>query len=145
MKSLHDFWEKHERVWVTHRDADTNSLEEANETVYWIPYQAPRNILNLIQNIPATLRILQAESPDLVISTGASIAVNFGFAAKLIGLKFIYVESISRSLDLSLSGKLVYPICDEIYVQWASLCKQYPKAKYRGYAVKGVSEQKKVY
>lgn len=135
MKSLRAFWEKHERIWVTHRDADTSSLEKADEIVHWIPYQAPRNISDLMRNLPATLRILREESPDLVISTGASVAVNFGFIAKMLGLQFIYVESVSRSLDLSLSGKLVYPICDEIYVQWASLCKQYPKAKYKGYAV----------
>lgn len=145
MKSLHAFWEKHERIWVTHRDADTISLEKADETVYWLPYQAPRNIPNLIQNLPATLRILQKESPDLVISTGASIAVNFGFIAKMLGLKFVYIESVSRSLDLSLSGKLVYPICDEIYVQWASLCQRYSRAKYKGYAVQDFAEQNEVY
>lgn len=141
MKSLRAFWQDHERVWITHRDADTSSLEKWGEVVYWIPYQAPRNLMDLIRNLPATFRILRGESPELVISTGASVAVNFGFAAKILGMRFMYVESISRSTDLSLSGKLVYPICDEMYVQWASLCKRYPKAKFQGYALQNFVEK----
>ncbi|MEL6231810.1 MAG: PssD/Cps14F family polysaccharide biosynthesis glycosyltransferase [Cyanobacteria bacterium J06636_28] len=136
MKSLRTFWQDHERIWITHPDADTKSLEKWGETVYWLPYQAPRKVTDLVRNLPATVRILRDESPDLVISTGASIAVNFGFVAKLLNMRFVFVESISRSQDLSLSGKLVYPICDEMYVQWADLCKRYPKARFQGHAIR---------
>lgn len=133
MQGLKSFWSLHERVWVTDPKKDTGMLE-TNERVHWLPYQAPRDILALLRNIPATFKILLLEKPDVVISTGASISVNFGYIAKLLGIKFIYIESISRAEKLSLSGKLVYLVSDEFYVQWPGLCSKYPKAIFRGYA-----------
>jgi len=69
-------------------------------------------------NFLKALYILRKSQPDLVVSTGASIAVPFLLASKLFGIKTVFIESISRSSDLSLSGKLVYNPVDEFYVQW---------------------------
>jgi beta-1,4-N-acetylglucosaminyltransferase len=132
MKSLKSFWSLHERVWVSDRKKDTTMLEEG-EIVHWLSYQAPRDVLALLRNIPKTFKILCTERPDVVISTGASIAINFAFLAKLLGIKFIYIESISRKKELSIAGKLVYPISDEFYVQWPELSNKYSKAVFRGY------------
>ncbi|EKF00328.1 UDP-N-acetylglucosamine--LPS N-acetylglucosamine transferase [Tolypothrix sp. LEGE 11397] len=133
MRSLQSFWSMHERVWVSDRKSDTIILEES-EKVHWLPYQAPRDILALIKNIPKTFQFIRLEKPDVIISTGASIAINFAFVAKILGIRFIYIESISRANELSISGRLVYPISDEFYVQWAELCQKYPKAIFKGYA-----------
>ncbi|AFY32493.1 PssD/Cps14F family polysaccharide biosynthesis glycosyltransferase [Calothrix sp. PCC 7507] len=132
MKSLKSFWSLHDRVWVSDRKKDTASLEQG-EKVHWLPYQAPRDILALLLNIPETFRILVREKPDVVISTGASLAINFAFIGKLLGIKFVFIESISRSQELSVSGKLVYLIADEFYVQWPELCEKYDKVVFRGY------------
>jgi UDP-N-acetylglucosamine:LPS N-acetylglucosamine transferase len=132
MKSLQPFWSLHQRVWVTDLKKDTEVLD-GEEQVYWLSYQGPRNILKFALNIPRIFRVLSQERPDLVISTGASISVNFALAAKVLGIRFIYIESISRSKELSLSGKLVYRLCDEFYVQSPSLCQKYPKATFKGY------------
>ncbi|NEQ52045.1 MAG: hypothetical protein F6K11_18210, partial [Leptolyngbya sp. SIO3F4] len=40
-------------------------------------------------------------------------------------------ERLSSS-DLSLSGKLVYLLASDFYIQWPSLCKRYSKALFRG-------------
>jgi beta-1,4-N-acetylglucosaminyltransferase len=133
MKSLQAFWSHHERVWVTDKKRDTSMLE-ITEKVHWLPYQAPRDVLALLRNIPMTFRILRFERPEVVISTGASIAINFGYIAKLLRIKFVYIESISRASELSISGKLLYRLADEFYVQWPALCSKYPKAVFRGYA-----------
>jgi beta-1,4-N-acetylglucosaminyltransferase len=133
MRSLEPFWSHHEHVWVCDRKTDTEILTET-EQVYWLPYQAPRNLLAAVKNLGATVRILRRERPDVVLSTGASVAVNFCLMAKLLGVRFAYVESISRSRNLSLSGRLVYWFCDEFYVQWPELCKKYPKSRFKGYA-----------
>lgn len=42
------------------------------------------------------------------------------------------MESICRVKDLSLSGKLLYPICDLILVQWKELQEKYSKTEYIG-------------
>ncbi|MEB3336519.1 MAG: PssD/Cps14F family polysaccharide biosynthesis glycosyltransferase [Leptolyngbyaceae bacterium] len=132
MKDLRQFWSLHERVWVTDFKADTKSIQE-QEKVYWLPYQAPRDLMALILNIPAVVKLVTAEKPDLIVSTGASIAIGFAMAAKLMRIRFVYVESISRSEDLSISGKVVYWLADDFYVQWHGLTAKYPKAIFQGY------------
>lgn len=131
MRGLEPFWSQHERVWVTDLKQDTEILSD-QEKVYWLPYQAPRDWLTVLTNLPKILSILRRERPELVISTGASIAINLAIAAKLLGIRFLYIESISRSEELSLSGKLVYPLADEFYVQWKQLTDKYPKAVFKG-------------
>lgn len=134
MRGLKTFWSEHERVWVTDKKKDTLSLEN-QEQVHWLPYQAPRNWLAFLLNLPRTVQILLDEFPDMIVSTGASVAVNFAIVAKLLGIQFVYVESISRSQELSLSGKIVYFLCDEFYVQWPDLVERYPKAVFKGVVV----------
>ena len=133
MRDLKSFWSQHERVWVTHQNSDTAILTTWQEKVHWLPYQAPRDLYSFVSNIPATFQLIKSESPDLILSTGASVAINFAIAAKVLGKRFIYVESVSRSQDLSLSGRIVYPMCTEMYVQWPQLCQRYPRATFRGY------------
>jgi beta-1,4-N-acetylglucosaminyltransferase len=133
MRNLKSFWSKHERVWISDRKKDTMILDEA-EKVHWLPYQAPRDIIALLRNISASFKVVNSERPDVIISTGASIAINFVLLSKFFGVKFIFIESISRSQDLSLSGKIVYFFADEFYVQWPELCEKYSKAIFQGYA-----------
>jgi beta-1,4-N-acetylglucosaminyltransferase len=133
MRSLEPFWSRHQKTWVCDRKADTEVLSD-KETVHWTPYQAPRDLLALIKNIPKTIKVLWQERPEMVVSTGASVAINYCLIAKLLGIRFIYIESISRAERLSISGQLVYWLCDEFYVQWPQLCNRYPKATFQGYA-----------
>ena len=77
-------------------------------------------------------KILKRERPDFVITTGALIAFPFCVLAKFRGIKVIYIESFARVNNQSLTGKLVYPFADLFLVQWESLLKLYPKAKYVG-------------
>lgn len=132
MRGLESFWSSHERVWVTDKQSDTAVLEGV-EQVHWLPYQAPRDVVAPAKNTPSVIKILQTEKPDLVISTGASIAVTFGIASRILGIRFVYIESISRSDDLSLSGKFVYRLADHFYVQWPNLVEKYPRATFKGY------------
>lgn len=131
MRGMEPFWSQHERVWVTDFKEDTKVLS-GREQVYWLPYQGPRDWIRFVLNLPKTFNVLFQERPDIVISTGASIAVNFAIVAKVLGIKFLFVESISRSDELSLSGKIIYPIADEFYVQWPKLTTKYPRAIFKG-------------
>lgn len=133
MNGLKPFWSQHNRVWMSDRKADTEALSDQPQ-VYWLPYQGTRDWWTFLTNLPRVCRIVARERPDLILSTGASLAVSVAIAAKLFGCRFVYVESISRSQDLSLSGQLVYYLADQFYVQWPGLCKKYPKAMFKGYA-----------
>lgn len=73
---LKEFWEKHERFWVTFDKVDSKSLLEA-EKCYWCYFPTNRNIKNLIKNTFLAFKILKREKPDLIISSGAGPAVPF--------------------------------------------------------------------
>jgi beta-1,4-N-acetylglucosaminyltransferase len=77
--------------------------------------------------------ILWRERPDAVLSLGAEIAVPFIYLSKLMRVRTLYIESWCRVEDLSLTGKLVYPVADAFWVQWPQLkdaCGS--KAEFRG-------------
>jgi beta-1,4-N-acetylglucosaminyltransferase len=132
MQNLRRFWTSHDRIWVTDKQSDTLVLDQ-EEKVHWLPYQAPRDIFAFLKGIYPAVKIILKEKPDLVISTGASIAVNFGLASKILGYEFTYIESISRSQSLSLSGRILYLFSDRFYVQWPSLTRHYKKASFEGH------------
>lgn len=124
---LKPFWENIDRVWVTFDKEDARSLLEG-EKVYSCYYPTNRNIKNLIRNIPVAWRVLKKEKPDLIISSGAAIAVPFFYLGKLMGKKLIYIEVFDRVDKPTMSGKMVYPITDKFIVQWEEQLKVYPKA-----------------
>lgn len=124
---LKDFWKDKDRVWVTFNKMDANSILE-NEKKYYCYYPTNRNIKNLIKNTFLAIKILRKERPDLIISSGAAVAVPFFYIGKLFGAKLIYIEVFDRIDKPTLSGKLVYPIVDKFIVQWEEMKKVYPKA-----------------
>jgi hypothetical protein len=56
--------------------------------------------------------VLRKEKPDLIISSGAAVAVPFFWLGKLFGAKTMYIEVFDRIDKSTLSGKLVYPVAD---------------------------------
>ena len=47
----------------------------------------------------------------------------------------IYVESVCRVKDLSVTGKLLYYFADVFIVQWQQLHARYPRSQYFGLLV----------
>jgi len=99
-----------------------------NERVYWCYYPTNRNITNLARNSLLAWRILWAERPNLIISTGAATAVPFFYLAKLFRAKTVYLEVYDRIDSPTLTGRLVYPVTDKFLVQWREQQAFYPKA-----------------
>jgi beta-1,4-N-acetylglucosaminyltransferase len=42
------------------------------------------------------------------------------------------VESLARVGELSLSGRLVYPVTTDFFVKWPELVSRYPRSRYAG-------------
>ena len=70
-------------------------------------------------------KILKIEKPDLIISTGASLAVQFFLLAKIFKIKNIFIESLTRVNDLSRTGKIIKLFTKNFYVQTITLQKKY--------------------
>lgn len=124
---LKPFWKNKNRFWVTFNKEDAQSKLK-NETMYSCYYPTNRNLKNLIKNTFLAIKILRKEKPDLIISSGAAVAVPFFYVGKLMGSKVIYIEVFDRYDKPTLTGKLVYPIADKFIVQWKDEKKVYPKA-----------------
>ena len=83
---------------------------------------------NLLKMAVVAWKVLRKEKPDLLISSGAAVAVPFFYLAKLMGKKLIYVEVYDRIDKPTLTGRLVYPIVDCFVVQWEEQKQVYKKA-----------------
>ena len=123
---LRSWWSKYNRFWVTFKKEDALSLLE-DEKVYYGYFPTTRNIKNLIRNTLLAVKILTKERPNIIISTGAGIAVPFFYLGKLLKAKLIYVEVYDRISSPTLTGKVVCPITDIFVLQWEKQKKFYPK------------------
>lgn len=124
---LKPFWKNKERFWVTFDKEDARSILE-NEIFYPCHYPTNRNLKNLVKNTILAFNILRKERPDVIISSGAAVAVPFFYIGKLFGAKTVYIEVFDRIDAPTLTGKLVYPVTDKFIVQWEEMKKVYPKA-----------------
>lgn len=124
---LKPFWENKKRFWVTFDKEDARSLLE-NEQMFFCYYPTNRSLKALIINTKLAWNILKREKPDLIISSGAAVAVPFFYLGKAFGIKTIYIEVFDRINKPTLTGKMVYPIADRFIVEWDEMRKVYPKA-----------------
>ncbi|MCR4690789.1 MAG: UDP-N-acetylglucosamine--LPS N-acetylglucosamine transferase [Lachnospiraceae bacterium] len=124
---LKPFWEDKERFWVTFDKEDARSLLE-NEKMISCYYPSNRSLKGLLINTRLAWKVIRKERPDLIISTGAAVAVPFFYVGKLFGAKTIYLEVFDRIDHSTMSGKMVYPVADRFIVQWEEMKKIYHKA-----------------
>ena len=132
LRSLNDLWSRYDRCWVTFPTMDTRFLL-SGERVYWAHRPTTRNIPNFFRNLAVAFRVLPRERPDVIVSTGAGVAVPFFYLGRALGMTTVYLESLTRSRDLSLTGRLVYPVASRFLVQWPELAARFPrKVRFEG-------------
>lgn len=131
MLALEPAWRGFERSWVTLPGADVKSLL-AEERVTLGHSPTNRHLGNLVRNAALAWRLLRRERPDAILSTGAGLAVPFFTAARILGIRTVYVESVTRTESLSLSGRIVYPLADRFFVQWPAVAERFKRARYEG-------------
>ena len=127
LMELQPVWAEHDILMITYHSQRT------------LPSRAYTfaNLSNHPLTIPGVfirvLRLLRRERPDWIISDGAEIALPVFAAARLLGIRTLFIESVCRVNSTSLTGHLLYPITDVFLVQWPSLVARYgPKARYEG-------------
>lgn len=128
LDQLKAFWSYQDRCWVTFKTATTVDTLQG-ENIYWAFSPTNRNIPNLIRNLFLAWQVIRKERPEVTITTGAGVAVPFIIVGKLLGSQTVFIESITRIQQLSLSARLVLPFLDVLYVQWPQLKARYPQAE----------------
>ena len=93
---------------------------------------AERYSLWQIKNIFESVYYILKFNPTIFLSTGASPAVWFGIFGRIMGVKIIFVESLSKIVTPSLTGRLMYFIANKMYVQWPNIKTLLPKSIFVG-------------
>ncbi len=114
-----------DRFWVTFDKEDANTAL-AGERVYHCFFPTNRNVGNTLRNTALAVRVLRRERPDLIVSSGAAIAVPFFLIGKLLGAKTVYIEVFDRVDAPTLTGRLVKRFTDLFVVQWPEMTRVYP-------------------
>lgn len=136
LHSLSEAWHDYSRVWVTNDRSDARSLLESESAVF-LPGPASRDPVAFVRNLLAAVQLMRRVRPAVMITTGADIAVPFAWVARLFGARVVYIESLTRLDELSLSGRLIAPVATRMYVQWPELQRARPDAVYAGSVLPG--------
>jgi UDP-N-acetylglucosamine:LPS N-acetylglucosamine transferase len=128
LQQLADFWSRHPHLWITFRTPTTETAL-AEERVLWAFSPTNRNLPNLLRNLLLALQVIRGERPQLILSTGAGVAVPFLLLGKLFGCRTVFIESVTRIHTLSLSARIVRPFLDVLYVHWPQLQLRHPGAE----------------
>jgi UDP-N-acetylglucosamine:LPS N-acetylglucosamine transferase len=115
--SLESWWRARERHWVMFPTADAQDLL-AGEQVTWAHHPTTRNLPNLVRNLLLAFRLVPRLRPELVVSTGAGVAVPFFVVARMLGIKTAYIEVFDRMDSLTLTARLCRPFTDLLCAQW---------------------------
>ncbi|QWZ08381.1 UDP-N-acetylglucosamine--LPS N-acetylglucosamine transferase [Nocardioides panacis] len=129
--ALKPWWSQHQRRWLTFDKPDARSLLKG-ESIGWAFHPTTRNIPNLIRNSGVAMRELRDFRPDVVVSTGAAVAVPVFYLARLMGIRTVYVEVYDRIDSATLTGSMCRPVADLFAVQWDEQLKMYPTATVIG-------------
>ena len=128
---LAPWWRELDRSWVTFDKPDARSIL-TDEDVTWAHHPTTRNIPNLLRNSRLAVGHLRRLRPDVVVSTGAAVAVPYFVVARLLGIPTVYVEVFDRIDSPTLTGRLCRPIATRFCVQWPE-----QQELYRGSVVIG--------
>ena len=119
-KAMHH---RSDSVWVTFDTPQSRGLL-AGQLVEHVRYIEPRDWRNTLRSVPLLFKLLRKDRFDAVVSTGAAIALPALAVARIKGIRAVYIESVSRVVGPSLTGRIVAMIPGvETYTQhraWSS-------------------------
>lgn len=124
--ALRDWWQQHERRWVTFRKPDALGAL-ADEYVTWAYHPTTRHLGNAVRNFGLAVVALLRHRPDIIVSTGAGVALPFFVVARLLRIRTVYLEVFDRIEQPTLTGRLCYPLSDAFCLQWDEQLAMYPQ------------------
>lgn len=135
LKSMFDKYDYH---IITEKTKQNISLKDKYPgKVNYLIFGSKSNMLlypfKLIANCFISLFLYLKVRPKFIITTGAHTAGPMCCIGKILGSKIIYIESFANIYTKTVTGRLIYKFADLFIVQWESMLKLYPKAKYGGW------------
>ncbi|XP_046989518.1 UDP-N-acetylglucosamine transferase subunit ALG14 homolog [Schistocerca americana] len=96
------------------------------------------SVFTTLHSFCVCVPIMWALRPKLLLCNGPGTCIPICIISFLMNVMFIsdtytvFVESVCRVNTLSLSGKILYYVVDEFFVQWKELHEKYKRSKYFG-------------
>lgn len=87
-----------------------------------------------LKNIYSAYKIIKKIKPKAIFSTGGPICIPFAIVAKVLGIRFIYLDTLSRVEELSNTAKFLYKfsLTNKMLCQWENVAQQYEGIEYYG-------------
>jgi hypothetical protein len=126
LHQLRGWWQHHARTWATFPTPDARSLLDG-EDIVWTHHPTTRNVPNLLRNFVVAWRTVRRLRPDVVVSSGAAVALPFFVVARLHGIRTVYIEVYDRIDSATLTGRLCHPLSDLFLLQWEEQRRFYKK------------------
>jgi len=86
-----------------------------------IPDASRSSLRSVLTSGLTVLRVVLAERPDVIVSTGACPGLLGVAAGKLLGARTVFIDSVANASRLSLSGRLARWCADLWLTQWSHL------------------------
>lgn len=126
--ALSDAWRGADVFWITYESTRTRGMRRT----YLIRNIGLNPLLMLVGGIRIAA-ILIKERPDVVVSTGAELAIPALYLARAMRIRTIFVEVWTRVRRPTGTGLIVYPVAHSFFVQWPQLLRFYGRrARYVG-------------
>jgi UDP-N-acetylglucosamine:LPS N-acetylglucosamine transferase len=125
--ALRPWWDRYDAGWVAVDAPDTRELL-AGERVRWTPELSPSRPGQVLAAIPAARATLRTSRVDLVISAGSGVAVPWFLAARLAGVRAVWVETFNIVDRAGLAARLCARLATQVVVQRPHLLEQHRRA-----------------
>ncbi|MFT4220207.1 MAG: UDP-N-acetylglucosamine--LPS N-acetylglucosamine transferase [Microbacterium sp.] len=103
---------------MTFETPEASALLKDEPDVLWAYHPTTRNIPNLLRNARLAWKVLRGRRPEIVVSTGAGVALPFFILARIFRMTTVYIEVYDRVETPTLTGRLVRPFTSIMMVQW---------------------------
>lgn len=130
--------DKYDSYIITEKTKSNLSLKDKfPNKVGYLVYGTKRKFITypfkLLYNSLKSLYYYIKIRPKVIITTGTHTAGPMCCIGKIFGSKIIYIETLANSNTKTSTGRLIYHFADLFIVQWESMLKLYPKAKFGGW------------
>ena len=133
---LKPLFKKYNSYLATEKQKTNMYLKDEYKNVFYLLYGTKDHPLSypfkLLINCFISLFQFIRIRPDVIVTTGTHTAGPMCCLAKIFGKKVVYIETMANINTKTITGRLIYKIADLFIVQWESMLKLYPKARYGG-------------
>ena len=125
--ALRPWWGRYDARWVAVDAPDTRELL-VGERVRWTPELSPGRPDQVLAAVPAARAAHRASRVDLIVSAGSGVAVPWFLAARVAGVRAVWVETFNIVDRAGLAARLCARLASQVVVQRPHLLARHRRA-----------------